>query len=516
MPVSIHLGFLDSAVLVGYIVFLASIGWWAARRTAKTTDDYFLANRSIPWLVTAASFMATCISALTFVGTPSEGYSGDYRYLLSNPGDIMAVFFISLVFLPHFQKLRVTSIYQAVAERFGPQARTTCSAYFLLTRTLASTVRIVAIAKVLEVVTGGSISYQYCCAIVVFGILAYTTIGGGRAIAWTDLLQFTLLISGATAALVYIVMHVPGGVHAIVQYGSHAVKPDGTVYNKFNFLELFKPENLGLLALMTVWGFFNSSAAYGTDQDMVQRLLACNNPKKAGWSLILTGLLGIPIAFLFLSIGVGLYAYVQVHPALIAGMTDNDHIFPRFILTVMPHGLRGLMLAAVASAAMGSADSALASLSTALTMDFYKPFWGKGATEAQTVRFSRMSFIGFGLLFLVFALLLRNLDNLLWLAFRLVSFTYGPLLGIFMVTIMTDWKLSFKKFLPIMITPTVLTFALSMLAWYMSAHGGGYFWNELHGTYWRFYIIFGALSVPASAWLLREKSAPAQAEAAHG
>ena len=93
MPVNLKLGFLDSAVLVGYIVVLASIGWWAARRTAKTTEDYFLANRSIPWLVTAASFMATCISALTFVGTPAEGYTADYRYLLSNPGDIAAVFF---------------------------------------------------------------------------------------------------------------------------------------------------------------------------------------------------------------------------------------------------------------------------------------------------------------------------------------------------------------------------------------------------------------------------------------
>ena len=504
MPITLKFGFLDSAVLIGYILVLAVIGWWAARHTSKTTDDYFLANRSIHWLVTAASFIATCTSALTFVGTPAEGYSADYRYLLSNPGDIAAVFFIALVFLPHFQKLKVTSIYQAVGERFGPPARTTCSAYFLITRTLASTVRIVAIAKVLEVVTGGGLSYQGCVCVVVFGILAYTTIGGGRAIAWTDLLQFTLLISGATAALVYIVAHVPGGIPAIVDYGSHAVRTDGTIYNKFNFLEMFKPENLALLGLMTVWGFFNSSAAYGTDQDMVQRLLACNNRRKAGWSLILTGVLGIPIAFLFLSIGVALYAYAHVHPELVAGMTDNDHVFPRFILLVMPHGLRGLLLAAVASAAMGSADSALASLSTAFTMDFYKPFFAKGASEARTVMVSRFSFVGFGLLFLVFALALKNLDNLLWLAFRLVSFTYGPLLGIFIVTIMTEWKLSFKKVLPLMLTPTVLTFGLSMLAWWMSAHSGGAFWDGLHQTYWRFYIIFGALFVPAGAYFLRE------------
>ena len=500
-----RLGALDASILVGYVVMLASIGWWAARRTAKTTDDYFLANRSIPWLVTTASFMATCISALTFIGTPAEGFSSDYRYLLSNPGDILATIFIAMVFLPHFQKLRVTSIYQAVAERFGPSARTTCSAYFLLTRSLASTVRIVAIAKVLEVVSSGALSYPNCVLIVVGGILAYTTLGGGRAIAWTDLMQFALLVTGALAALGYIVTHVPGGVGAIVDAGRRAVAPDGTVYNKFNFMEMYKPSNLGLMLLMTVWGFFNSSAAYGTDQDMAQRLLACNDTKKARWSLVIWGLASVPITFLFLSIGVALYAYSLSHPALVAGMTDSDHIFPRFILTAMPHGLRGLLLAAIASAAMGSADSALASLATAFTMDFYKPFWGKDASEARAVKVSKLSFVGFGLFFMVCAMSLRRLDNLLWLAFRLIAFTYGPLLGIFLVAIMTDWKLSAKKVLVLMLTPTILTFGLAMTAWGMAAHGAGGLWVPLHQTYWRLYTIFGTLFVPVGAWLLKEQ-----------
>ena len=508
MPAELNLGWLDGAILAGYVAILAGIGWWAAHRTVKTTEDYFLANRSIPWLVTAASFVATCISALTFIGTPAEGFSSDYRYLLSNPGDIAATIFIAMVFLPHFQKLRVTSIYQAVAERFGPSARTPCSAYFLLTRSLASTVRIVAIAKVLEVVSGGSLSYQHCVVIVVGGILAYTTLGGGRAIAWTDLMQFILLVTGALVALVYIATHVPGGVPAIIDAGRHAMTSDGVPYNKFNFTEMYKPSNLGLMALMTIWGFFNSSAAYGTDQDMVQRLLSCNDNRKARWSLMAWGLAGIPITFLFLSIGVGLYAYARVHPELIAGMTDNDHIFPRFILGVMPHGLRGLLLAAVASAAMGSADSALASLSTAFTMDFYKPFWGQGQSEAKVVKVSKLSFVGFGLFFMVVALGLKSMDNLLWLAFRLIAFTYGPLLGIFVVTIMTDWKLSARQVLGLMITPTVITFATAMLAWYMSTHGGGPFWTQLHGTYWRLYTIFGTLFVPVGAWLLNEPAQP--------
>lgn len=497
-----ELGWLDGSILVAYVAALASIGWWAAHKTAKTTDDYFLAGRSIPWLVTLASFTATCTSALTFVGTPAEGYSADYRYLLSNPGDIIACFFIAGVFLPHFQKLGVTSIYEAANRRFGPEVRNACSGYFILTRTLASTVRIVAIAKVLEVVSMGSIPYSECVAIVIAIILAYTTMGGGRAIAWTDLLQFTLLMGGAVAALVYIVAHVPGGWAAIIKEGEHAVRPDGTVYNKFNFLELLKPENLTLFVLMVVWGFFNSSATYGTDQDMAQRLLACNDPKKARWSLISWGLLGIPITGLFLTIGAALYAYARAYPAFIQGMTDPDHVFPRFILSTMPHGLRGLLMAGIASAAMGSADSALASLSTAFTIDFYKPYWGKGKTEAELVKVSKLSFFGFGVLFLVFALGLRSLDNLLWLAFRLISFTYGPLFGLFCVAIMTDWEVAPRKLLALMFSTTAVLFAFGMTAWHLS--GSAPFWTAMHATWWRLYIIIGALVVPAGAWLMRE------------
>lgn len=502
----IAIGALDGAVLLLYTASLAGIGWWAARRQSKTTDEYFLAGRSIPWLVTTASFMATCISALTFVGTPAEGYGADFRYLFSNLGDIAATIFVASVLLPFYQKHKVTSIYEAVERRMGRTVRTTCSAYFLLSRTLASTVRIVAIAKVLEVVSGGALPFSGCVVATVVIILAYTTAGGGRAIAWTDLMQFFLLVGGAVVALFYIVGHVPGGFGAIVEMGKHAVKPDGTVYNKFNFLELLKPENLGLLGLLSIWGFFNSSAAYGTDQDMVQRLLACNNEKKARWSLMISGLISIPITALFLFIGVSLYAYAQTHPQLIAGMMDNDHIFPRFILTEMPPGLRGLMLAAVASAAMGSSDSALASLATAFTLDFYKPFWGKDKTDAEMVKASKLFFIGFGVLFMIFALLLRSLDNLLWLAFRCVAFTYGPLLGTTLVATLTDWKVDGKKVLGLMLTSTALTLSLAMAAWWMTTHGAAPgFWTEMHKTYWRLYVIFGALAVPAGCWVLRER-----------
>jgi SSS family solute:Na+ symporter len=500
------IGLLDGAVLLAYCCALGGIGWWAARKQAKTTDEYFLAGRSIPWMVTTASFLATCISALTFVGTPAEGYGADFRYLFSNIGDIAATVFVASVLLPFYQKHRVTSIYEAVERKMGRTVRSACSAYFILTRTMASTVRIVAIAKVLEVVSGGALPFSGCVIVTVVAILAYTTAGGGRAIAWTDLMQFTLLIGGGVVALVYIATHVPGGFGAIIEAGRHAVKPDGTIYDKFNFLELFKADNIGLLVLLSVWGFFNSTAAYGTDQDMVQRLLACNDEKKARWSLLISGVASIPITALFLFIGAGLYAYAKIHPELIAGMTDNDHVFPRFILTTMPHGLRGLLLAAVASAAMGSSDSALASLATAFTVDFYRPFWGQGKSEAEIVKASKKFFVGFGVLFIIFALLMRNLDNLLWLAFRMVAFTYGPLLGTTLVATLTDWKIDGRKVLGLMLASTAFTLTLGITAWWMTTHGAAPgFWTELHKTYWRLYVIFGALAIPAGCWVLRDR-----------
>ncbi|MBI4028687.1 MAG: sodium/solute symporter [Verrucomicrobia bacterium] len=507
MPSRLHLGLLDIAILAAYFMALGSIGWWAARRVKASTSDYFLASRSIPWLVTTASFLATIISALTFIGTPAEGYGADYRYVFSNVGDLLATFFVATVFLPVYQRHGVTSIYELMATRFGAEARTGCAGYFLVSRMLASTVRIVAIAKVLEVVTGGSLSYSACVVIVVGVILTYTTIGGGRAIAWTDLMQFTLLISGALIALGYMISQMPGGVAQIIETGRHAVKPDGAVYNKFNFLELLKPENLGLFFLLAVWGFFQSTAAYGADQDMAQRLLACNNPRKARWSLMLSGIVSIPITFLFLSIGAALYAYAQIHPEFVAGMTDDDHVFPRFILSVMPDGLRGLLLAAVASAAMGSSDSALASLATSWVMDFYKPFWGKNADEARCVRASKISFVAFGLLMMCFALMIRNFDSILWLGFKIVAFTYGPLLGAFGVAILTDWRISPRKLLLLMLGITAVLLTFGMIAWFQATHGGtSGFWLALHKTYWRLYVILGALLVPVGVFFLRDCS----------
>jgi SSS family transporter len=501
---NIHLGIFDWLILLGYVALLSAIGFWAARRAKTTTEDYFLAGRSIPSFVTWASFVATCLSAVTFIGTPAEGYSSDFRYLLSNPGDIAATFFIAYIFLPHFQKLKVTSIYEAISIRFGSSVRSLCSGYFLITRLLASTVRVVAIAKVLEVVSGGGFSYETSVFVIVGIVLCYATLGGGRAIAWTDLLQFVLLIGGAIAALIYTVIHVPGGVSGIIDAGRHAIKPDGTIYNKFNFLDLLSRPNLEIFCLMVLWGFFNSSASYGTDQDMVQRLLACRNEKGARLSLVFWGLSSVPIVFLFLSIGASLYAYAQVHPAFVMGMRDPDHVFPRFILTVMPSGLRGLLLAAVASAAMGSADSAMAALSTVFILDFYRPLFNPKASEKQMLKVSKLSFLAFGAFFIVFALLLRRLDNLLWLAFRITAFTYGPLLGIFSVAILTGWKIRGQRLIALAGTSTVGVSSLAMVAWIKTLHGSKYFWRDLHQTYWPLYVVFGTLFVFIGAYLLKE------------
>ena len=502
-----HLGTLDIVILLCYVVTLAGIGWWAARKTSKdNTDDYFLASRSIPWLITTCSFLATVISALTFVATPGEGYSADCKYLFSNIGDMAACFFVAGFFLPAFQKARVTSIYELVQNRFGQSVRTACSAYFLITRTLASTVRIVAIAKVVEVVTGNGLSFTTCVVGTVVVILSYTVMGGGRAVAWTDTMQFFLLVGGALMALGYIIHLVPGGVMGIIDAGTHAVDASGHVHNKFNFMEAFSGPNLTWVILLSVWAFFQSTAAYGCDQDMAQRLLACNDNRKARWSLMLSGLAGIPINCLFLFIGVGLYAYSRVHPEFVAGMADPDHVFPRFILTVLPEGLRGLLLAAVASAAMGSADSALASLATAFVLDFYKPYFGAGGSERRMVIVSKLSYVGFGIIFVALAITIRSFDQLLWLSFKIVPYTYGPLLGVFLVGIMTDWKVRPGRMLALMFGTTLFFASLAITAYVLhDPLTPGSIWSLLHKDYWRLYVVFAALTVPFGSFFLRDR-----------
>jgi Na+/proline symporter len=172
----------------------------------------------------------------------------------------------------------------------------------------------------------------------------------------------------------------------------------------------------------------------------------------------------------------------------------------------MPHGLRGLLLAAVASAAMGSANSAIMSLSTAFTVDFYKPFWGQDANEEKCVKVSRMAFIGFGIIFILIALIMHRLDNILWLAFRIIPFTYGPLLGVFIVAIMTDWQVPSRKLMKLMFSTTLVTSTMAILAWQLTSHGcTSHFWTQLH-KYWNVYSIFGTLTIPIGAYFMRESN----------
>ena len=492
------LGALDYGILVIYMFALAGIGWWAARKSTKNTEDYFLASRSIPWLVTTASFLATIISALTFIASPGEGFSSDMKYLFSNIGDVSASFFIATCFLPVFQKHNVTSIYQVIEMRLGSAVRTACSGYFLISRIIASAVRIVVVAKVVEVISDHQLSFNTSVIGTVVVILSYTVMGGGRAVAWTDTLQFFLLMGGAFTALGFICQKVPGGFWGVVQVGRDA--------HKFNFLEVFDGDNFGTLLLMATWAFFQSSAAYGCDQDMAQRLLACNNPKKARWSLMVSGLAGVPIAFLFLFIGVGLFAFSKVDPSFLKGMTDTDQVFPLFIIRVMPPGLRGLLLAAVASAAMGSADSALASLATAFTLDFYRPFFGKGQSEERTVMISKISYVCFGVLFVLLAMAIHRMDNLLWLAFRIVGFTYGPLLGVFLVAMMTEWVVQPALLLAMMFSYTTVAAVFGIYANFaVKAGSTAALWVHLDKK-WPLFVVVGALFVFFGSAVLRTRT----------
>ncbi|MFC1521738.1 sodium:solute symporter [Elusimicrobiota bacterium] len=432
------MAFFDWIVLAVYAATVISLGLWAGRRE-KNTEDYFLAGRQMHWLMVCISLYATSASALTFIGVPGAAYGGDFHYLQLAFGDLVGRLLISFLFLTAYYKNRVTTVYELLGKRFGPRSRDSGTSFFILTRLFASGVRIAGCAIALSVVFNMPINI----AIVIIATTAfiYTVSGGIKAVIWTDLLQFILFIGGASIALLTIWFALPEGFSQYLSIGSAHEK-----FRVFHFSWNLNQPNAFIAG--TLFGCFTSFAAFGTDQDMVQRMLTCKNIKDSQRAMILTAFLNFPITLLFLSVGAGLFVFYSIFPdqAVTAYETAsrNDFIFPHFIKTVLGPGLRGLLVAGLLAASMSSLDSALNALASTAYIDIYKNYFNKHASDATAIKVSRIMVAAFALILGVIALLFSKTESILWLGFRIIGYTYGALLGIFILATATkkrgnDW-----------------------------------------------------------------------------
>ena len=455
---------LDWFVLLIYASTVIAFGFLAGKKDS-TTEDYFLGGRKMPWFSVMISIYATSLSALTFIGVPGAAFEGDFVYLQLAIGDLVGRVLVSTLLLTAYYKSQVTTIYEFLGKRFGPRSRDAGTGFFMLTRLLASGVRLAGCAIALSVVFDIPLN----SAIILIAVVAfiYTTLGGIKAVIWTDALQFFLLLGGAIVTLFFIWSAMPGGFSEFFQIGSEFGKfrifhvSTSPSHPEF-FLNLNNPN---ALAAGLLFGCFTTFAVLGTDQDLVQRMLTCNHVKKGQKALLWTAALNFPITLLFLGVGAALFAYYKVAPDTAVdtfiATHHTDYIFPHFIKTVLTPGLRGLLIAALLAAAMSSLDSALNALSSTFYIDIYKRYIRPETTEKHAVTISRYSVIIFAAVLVLVAMQCGKTESVLWLGFKIFGYTYGAMIGVFLIAVLTDRRGNDIANVVIMVTSVLMVLFLT-------------------------------------------------------
>lgn len=424
----------DWAVVVAYVIGTTIVGHRLKGRQ-KSTRDFFLGGRSLPWYAVSASTIATTISAVTFIGVPALVYAqdGSFVYLQLALGGIIARILVARFLVPLYYEKEFYSPYEYMTDRLGAVVGRVTAGMFFLGGILGQGVRVYATALVLELITGWSMMTSVA-VIAMFAIL-WTWMGGIAAVIWTDFVQFFILVIGGIAALIYVTNALPEQWESLIVVGRQAGK-----FHTFDF-------STDPRVAFTFWAAliampFQNVAVYGTDHLFVQRLLCCRNQREAQ-KAVLWSTLGELVPVLMLTVGVGLFVFYQYHPlpGELATLVDErgDRIFPAFIITEIPTGLKGLLIAGILSAAISSLDSILAALSQISLTMFYKPFIEPTADESRLLRISRFFVIFWGVVLAVMAwqFSASKLD-IVTLAFSMTTYTWGPMLGLFLLSMVTN------------------------------------------------------------------------------
>jgi SSS family transporter len=435
---------IDLLIIAAYLAGITLFGLRFCKRQ-RTMRDYFLADRNIPWWAISLSIVAAETSTLTIISIPGLAYDSNLTFLQVVMGYVVGRVIISFVLLPQYFRGELYTAYQLIERRFGSELRTVTAALFLLTRAAAEGVRVYAVAIVVSIALGtGEVA---SIAIITLLTLIYTFEGGLAAVIWTDVVQTFIYVGGTLVGLVTILHLVPGGwasVEAIAS-GLHKFQVfDLSLFNSaasahWPYLNFAKPYTLwaGIIG-----GAFLTTASHGTDQLIVQRLLAARNQRQSMLALLSSGVAVFFQFGLFLFVGVMLFAYYRV-PSSVFGRADR--IYPTFIVSRMPHGIAGLLIAAILAAAMSNLSAALNSLASSSIMDFYLRFRASSrsgsdpaVSEAGRLRLARLATVGWALvLFGLAVLALDRVGRVVEVGLQIASVAYGALLGVFLLGVLT-------------------------------------------------------------------------------
>lgn len=439
---------LDWGIVVGGALLLFVISYVFGREE-KDTNDFFLGGRRVPSVVACLSFVATEISALTIVGIPHTAYTENWRLLQFLVGLALARLVVAFLFIPAFYKYNCTSIYEFLGHRFGAATQYTGSIYFFITRLIASGVRLYATCMAVGVIMG----WPLTATITLFTLvsIAFIAFGGIKAVVWAGAYQALFFVIAGIVVVGYLIKHIDGGMIAALQTANKQ-ELLSTFYFKFDL------KDASTFWAFLISGFFIGLVSFGTDQEMVQRLLTVETRRSSQKTIISTIFTVLPVYWLYLLIGTLLFVFYQQNQSL-SLPEELKEILPHFARNVLPNGLKGLVLGAIF---MASVDSPLSSLSSSFITDIYRPLIRRGASEKHYLFVSRAAVIGFGLVLAGIAVACAPVENILWFAFQILSITGGPMLGAFLLGLLTKRKANLAN-IPAMIISTVVCIVLLVL-----------------------------------------------------
>ncbi len=427
---------LDLIIIVVYLLGTLGVGWWFSRKQ-RNIRDYFLSDNNAPWWALMGSIVATETSTVTFISVPAfafaanaGGVGGNFTFLQLVIGYLIGRLVIVALFIPLYFKGELFTVYQILDQRFGGRVKRTAAALFLITRSIADGIRLFLTAIVLVALTGWN---DPVSILLIGGVtIAYTYLGGMAAVIWTDAIQLVVYLVGAVVAALVLLGKIPGGWPEVVAVGNE--------FHKFNLFDFTFDLSRGY----TFWsgvigGAFLTTATHGTDQLMVQRYLCAKNARQATLALLTSGVVILAQFVLFLIIGLMLFVFYQKTAGLPPEVAAKaDRVFPHFIVTQLPNGLIGLVVAAIFAAAMSTLSSSLNSLSATAVTDFYRPLFAPNKTDGHYLKVSRVLTAVWGGVQIVVAMIAiamqgRGVDAVLAVA----SFTNGPVLGLFLLSTLT-------------------------------------------------------------------------------
>lgn len=428
------LNVLDVGLIALYLLGITLFGL-RFRKRQRSLRDYFLADRNVPWWAIALSIVAAETSTLTIISVPGLAYDGNFAFLQLVLGYLVGRVIISFTLLPQYFRGEVYTAYQFMGRRFGSRLRSLTAGLFLITRAAAEGVRVFAIAMVVDIALGPLLGHfsalqrdLLSIGIVTLLTVLYTFEGGMSAVIWTDVVQLIIYLSGTLVAFGVIIYLVPGGWQTIVTAAADAHK-----FRVFDF-------SFSLHRTYTFWsgligGSLLTMATHGTDQLIVQRLLAARNEQQSRLALLSSGIAVFVQFVMFLLLGTMLWGFYRlIEPSTV--FHNADRIFPTFVVEHMPHGVAGILIAAILAAAMANLSAALNALSSTSVIDFYLR-WKPETSDQKRLLLSRTATIMWALVIFLLAIASRHGGRVVELGLSIASVAYGALLGVFLLGVLT-------------------------------------------------------------------------------